>query len=264
MPNSNLATRLISQYPDWEGSKVLACLANHPDTDLYATVLELSLQNAIPAAEAENLRYHLAPIRMTDEATLRAIDKRINRLISVLADANPPLGLANSDLQKSSKSSISNDSVVSANSEIGSPSTSANSEIGSPVVALASEGTPCVLANANSPLQNVARDEDSISQPLDLSTPRLLDLSTPRLLDPSTPRLLDLQTELSALIAYRKECTLPTGQIKCFNDDDTKAYWRQRNAIRRLLLKAEKDGHHEAVAYIKAHLKMGKIFRWES
>jgi hypothetical protein len=245
MPNSNLATRLISQYPDWEGSKVLACLANHPDTDLYASVLELSLQNAIPAAEAENLRYHLAPIRMTDEATLRAIDKRINQLIAVLADANPPLGLANSDLPKSSKSSVSNDSVVSANSEIGSPA-----------VASASDGTSCVPANANSPQQNVARDEDSISQPLDPSTSQPLDLST--------PRLLDLQTELSALIAYRKECTLPTGQIKCFNDDDTKAYWRQRNAIRRLLLKAEKDGHHEAVAYVKAHLKMGKIFRWES
>jgi len=177
MQNSNLATRLISQYPDWEGSKLLACLANHPDTDLYATVLELSLQNAVPAREAENLRYHLAPIKMTDEATLRAIDKRMNRLILVEASS-----------------------------------------------------------------RSLGADTSGSLKPQDEASTQ----------------------ELNALIAYRKECTLPTGQIKCFNDDDTKAYWRQRNAIRRLLLKAEKDGHHEAVAYIKAHLKMGKIFRWES
>jgi len=71
------------------------------------------------------------------------------------------------------------------------------------------------------------------------------------------------QAELSALIAYRRETTLPTGGIKCFGDEDTKAYRRIWAAIYRLLKKAEKDGHHEAVAIVKAHLKQGKMFCWE-
>ena len=60
--------------------------------------------------------------------------------------------------------------------------------------------------------------------------------------------------EISALTAYLKESTLPNGAIKCFGDDDTKAYRRIWAAIHRLLKKAEADGHHEAVAIIKHNL----------
>ncbi len=186
MDKNNGALELLNSYPDWEGAKILNCLLRAPNTDVYATVLELALENQVPLSEAQNLRYHLAPIRMTDEATLQAVDKRINQLI---------------------------------------------------------------LAEATS--QSLDADTSSRSLDVEASSRRLKPID-----EASTQ-------EISALIAYRKECTLPTGRIKCFNDDDTKAYWRQRNAIRRLLQKAEKDGHTEAVAYLKAHLKMGKIFRWE-
>jgi len=231
MDNQTYVRTLVSQYPGWEGSKVLACLANHPDTDLYATVLELSLQNAVPAQEAENLRYHLAPIRMTDEATLRAIDKRMNQLIAVLADANPPI-----QAQELFSPSQAQESFAPF------PNFRANSQYHRRKGLMA---TP----NNNTTHESLLPYENGNNAKI----------GTVAMTPDST-----VQAELNALIAYRKECTLPTGKIKCFNDDDTKAYWRQRNAIRRLLSKAEKDGHHEAVAYIKAHLKMGKIFRWES
>jgi len=163
MDTTNCVTNLINHYPDWEGAKVLQLLTQHPDTDIYATVVELCLESTIPPLEAQNLRYHLAPIRMTDEVTLRAVDKRLNALFAMKAESGS----------------------------------------------------------------------------------------------------IDFDSEINALIAYRRETTLPTGGIKCFNDEDTKAFRRQSAAIRRLLAQATKDGHHEAVAIVKSNLKKGKIMRWE-
>jgi len=163
MDTTNSVKDLINHYPDWEGAKVLQLLIQHPDTDIYATVVELCLQSTIPPLEAQNLRYHLAPIKMTDEDTLRAVDKRLNALIAMKAESGS----------------------------------------------------------------------------------------------------IDFDSEINALIAYRRETTLPTGGIKCFNDEDTKAFRRQSAAIRRLLAQATKDGHHEAVAIVKSNLKKGKIMRWE-
>jgi len=163
MDTTNCVTNLINHYPDWEGAKVLQLLTQHPDTDIYATVVELCLESTIPPLEAQNLRYHLAPIKMTDEDTLRAVDKRLNALIAMKAESGS----------------------------------------------------------------------------------------------------IDFDSEINALIAYRRETTLPTGGIKCFNDEDTKAFRRQSAAIRRLLAQATKDGHHEAVAIVKSNLKKGKIMRWE-
>jgi len=163
MDTTNSVKDLINHYPDWEGAKVLQLLTQHPDTDIYATVVELCLESTIPPLEAQNLRYHLAPIKMTDEDTLRAVDKRLNALIAMKAESGS----------------------------------------------------------------------------------------------------IDFDSEINALIAYRRETTLPTGGIKCFNDEDTKAFRRQSAAIRRLLIQATKDGHHEAVSIIKANLKKGKVMRWE-
>ena len=163
MDKTNCVTNLINHYPDWEGAKVLQLLTQQANTDIYATVVELCLESTLSPLEAQNLRYHLAPIKMTDEDTLRAVDKRLNALVAMKAETG------------------------------------------------------------------------------------------------ST----DFDSEINALIAYRKETTLPTGTIKCFNDEDTKAFRRQASAIRRLLAQATKDGHHEAVAIIKANLKKGKIMRWE-
>jgi len=64
--------------------------------------------------------------------------------------------------------------------------------------------------------------------------------------------------EIAALTKYRKECTKPNGSPKSFPDEDRRAYRRQAAAIRRLLEKAEKDGHHEAVAIVKQSLKLGR------
>ncbi len=169
MDTTNCVTNLINHYPDWEGAKVLQLLVLHPDTDIYATVVELCLESTIPPLEAQNLRYHLAPIKMTDEDTLRAIDKRLNQLIAQKANTPPHHHFITSSPHHS------------------------------------------------------------------------------------------IDAEIAALTAYRKETTLPTGGIKCFNDEDTKAYRRQSAAISRLLAQATKDGHHEAVAIVKANLKKGKI-----
>jgi len=173
MDTTNSVKELINHYQDWEGAKVLQLLIQHPDTDIYATVVELCLQSTIPPLEAQNLRYHLAPIKMTDEVALRAIDKRLNQLIAQKANT--------------------------------------------------------------SELQHTSTPEPQYS----------------------------IDAEINALIAYRRETTLPTGGIKCFNDEDTKAFRRQSAAIRRLLAQATKDGHHEAVAIVKANLRKGKIMRWE-
>lgn len=174
MDTTNSVKDLINHYPDWEGAKVLQLLTQHANTDLYATVVELCLESTLSPLEAQNLRFHLAPIKMTDEDTLRAIDKRLNQLIA--QKANTP------------------------------------------------------------PLHHFITSSPHHS----------------------------IDAEINALIAYRKETTLPTGTIKCFNDEDTKAFRRQASAIRRLLAQATKDGHHEAVAIVKANLKKGKIMRWET
>ena len=71
----------------------------------------------------------------------------------------------------------------------------------------------------------------------------------------------ELDSEISALTRYRKECTRPGGYIKNFLDHDKKAYYRMNMAIKRFLLRAETDGHHEAVAIIRQNLKRGKMFR---
>ncbi len=188
MNTTNCAHDLAMLYPAWEGAKVLQLLISHPNTDIYATTLELCLQSSLSLHEAQNTRYHLSPIKMTDEQTLKAVKQRLNKLIAIKAEQT--------------------------------------------------------------------------SQPLDSPTSRPLDTPTSRLLDPSTSRLLD--SEISALTQYIKETTLPTGTIKCFNDDDTKAFRRQASAIRRLLAQATKDGHHEAVAHINQQLKKGRIMRWEA
>jgi hypothetical protein len=63
--------------------------------------------------------------------------------------------------------------------------------------------------------------------------------------------------EIAQLTGYRKECTKPGGGIRNSNEELRKAYRRQAAAIRRLLAKAERDGHHEAVAEVKRTLKLG-------
>jgi hypothetical protein len=167
------ATDLIKNYSDWEGAKVLNILMQYPNTPVYSSVLETALNQNIPLTEAQAAIYHLAPIKMTDEATLKAVKKRLNQLIA--QQANTP-----------------------------SPHHSVTSSLHHPI-----------------------------------------------------------QDEIHSLTQYLKETTLPTGGIKCFHDEDRAAYRRQSAAIRRLLAKAIKDGHHEAVAYIKHHLFQGKQMRWE-
>jgi hypothetical protein len=198
MDTDNCARKLISHYPDWEGAKVLELLVNHPNTDIYATTAEICLSKQLPPMEAGNARYHLAPIKMTDEQTLKAVKQRLNQLISILAEQITPLSPSSSQLTTA---------VIPAKAGI---------------------------------------QFFSSSRPLDSSTSRHIDF------------------EIRALTQYLKETTLPTGIIKCFNDDDTKAYRRQAAAIRRLLHQATKDGHHEAVAYIKQHLNQGRIMKWEA
>jgi hypothetical protein len=170
------ATELLTTYPDWEGTKVLNVLMQYPNTPIYSSVLETALQMSIPLPEAQASIYHLAPVKMTDETTLKAVQKRLNQLIA----------------QK-----------------------------------------------ANTPSHH-----HSVTS--------------------SPHHLVTIQDEICALTQYIKETTLPTGGIKCFHDEDRAAYRRQSAAIRRLLAQAEKDGHHEAVAYIKHHLFQGKQMRWEA
>lgn len=211
------ALELLNNYPEWEGAKVLQLLINHPNTDIYASVLELCLESSVPPQEAQNLRYHLAPIKMTDEKTLKAIDERLKQLIAQKAEITTQL---------------------SSTPEHQNTSTNENQYTNTQAL------SPCATLPAK-------RFHPSTLSPFHLrNTPTPQNTST-------------IDSEISALIAYRKECTLPTGGIKCFNDEDTKAYRRQAEAIRRLLAQATRDGHHEAVAIVKANLKKGKIMRWE-
>jgi chorismate mutase len=203
------ALELLNNYPDWEGAKVLQLLINHPNTDIYASVLELCLESSVPPLEAQNLRYHLAPIKMTDEKTLKAIDESLNQLIAQKTEITTQLS-STPEHQNTHTQALS----------------------------------PCATMPAK-------RFHPSTLSPFHLR-------NTPT---PQSSTTID--SEIAALIAYRKECTLPTGSIKCFNDEDTKAFRRQAQAIRRLLAQATKDGHHEAVAIVKANLKKGKIMRWE-
>jgi len=69
--------------------------------------------------------------------------------------------------------------------------------------------------------------------------------------------------EIAALTSYRRACTTPFGTIRSFTDADDKAYHRQFAAIRRLLNRASAEGHHEAVAIIKQHLRKGRLMMWE-
>ncbi|PKN73505.1 MAG: hypothetical protein CVU50_01970 [Candidatus Cloacimonetes bacterium HGW-Cloacimonetes-3] len=171
--SANNALELLNNYPDWEGTKLLNILMQYPNTPIYSSVLETALQMIIPLPEAMATIYHLAPVKMTDEATLKAVKKRLNQLIAQKAN------------------------------------------------------TPSHHHSVTSSLHNPIEDE------------------------------------IQSLTQYIKETTLPTGGIKCFHDEDRAAYRRQSAAIRRLLAQAEKDGHHEAVAYIKHHLFQGKQMRWE-
>ncbi len=155
---------MLQTYPNFKGSKVIDLLYAHPDTPIPAADMELALNLQIPPDFINRKRYHFAPIRMTDEQTLRCVDKRLNRLIELKA------------------------------------------------------------FNATT-----AYDD-----------------------------------EIQALIRYRKETTLPTGKIKCFNDDDSKAYDRLRKDIDTLLKQAEKDGYSEAVAIVKRCMRRGLSFVWDS
>jgi len=186
---ANAAAQIVKIYPDWKGAKFLNILCQHPNQPIPASVLENSLYGIIPLSESGEHSYHFAPIKMTDPATLRAVDKRLNQLLAQKVAADVPSAVATDIL-----------SVEQSNA-----------------------------------------DETSAAT--------------------QTP---DIDSEIAALIQYRKQCTIPGGGIRCFNDDDSAAFHRIRKAIFRLLLQAEKDGHHEAVAVIKANLKKGKIMRWET
>jgi hypothetical protein len=70
--------------------------------------------------------------------------------------------------------------------------------------------------------------------------------------------------EIKALVRYRKESTNLNGAPKSFPDEDRKAYCRQAAAIRRLLARAEQDGHHEAVAIVKRQLSLGRQAQYNS
>jgi len=164
---------LLSEYPTFEGAKTIAYLLNHPGQSIPAILLEPALLVGFTPGEIARSYPHLAPIKMTDPTTLRAVDKRLNQLIAQKA------------------------------------------------------GTPS-LQNSGTPTPQHALD-----------------------------------SEIEALVKYRRETTLPGGTIKCFHQDDHKAYFRLTAAISRLLNRAEKDGHYEAVAYIKYHLRRGLRLRWE-
>jgi hypothetical protein len=238
MDTTNCVTNLITHYHDWEGAKVLQLITNQPDTDIYATVVELCLANSVPPSEAQANLYHLAPIKMTDDTTLNQVKKRLNQLIAQKAN-----GMANSDLPQLIMESLqpSPEPKLSPNYEAARTTHAPYPPQPSPFV-----------------VHSTVQQETNLNQTLVESTPNSnADETSAATLTP------DIDADIQALTAYIKETTLTTGCIKCFNDEDTKAYRRQSAAISRLLHKAEKDGHHEAVAIIKANLKKGKIIRWE-
>ena len=194
----NAIAKLQENYPGWEGTKALTLLVCHPNEAIPAATLERCLNQGISPSEAQTSLFRLAPIRMTDDKTLRAVKNRLNTLMNVEASSR------SLEVEASSRS----------------------------LEVEASSRSLKVEASSRS-LINKRQDDASTS-------------------------------EIAALTAYLKETTLPTGKIKCFGDDDTKAYRRIWAAINRLLKKAEADGHSEAVAIIKANLKQGKMFRWSS
>jgi hypothetical protein len=155
--------KLLAEYPSHEGSKLLALLLTEPNRPVLSTVIELALTLKLTLREAEQGFYHPVGIPLTDEQTLRDVDRELQRLIAQKA---------------------------------------------------------AYLA------QHKAEDS-----PFD--------------------------EDIRHLIRYRKQCTKPWGAIKHSDDELRKAYRRHYAAIQRLLARAEKDGHHEAVAEVKRTLKLG-------
>jgi len=95
MDTTNCVTNLINHYPDWEGAKVLQLLTQHPDTDIYATVVELCLSSTIPPLEAQNLRY-LARFRgiekVESQALMTAIAPNIKEMVMIVARSKRKTG----------------------------------------------------------------------------------------------------------------------------------------------------------------------------
>ena len=203
----NAIAKLQESYPGWEGTKALTLLVCHPNEAIPAAILERCLNQGISPREAQTSLFRLAPIRMTDDKTLRAVKNRLNTLMNVEAS--------------------------SRSLEVEASSRSLKVEASSRSLKVEASCRSLKVEASSRSLINKRQDDASTS-------------------------------EIAALTAYLKETTLPTGKIKCFGDDDTKAYRRLWAAINRLLKKAEADGHSEAVAIIKANLKQGKMFRWSS
>lgn len=155
---------IIENYPDWGGSKILDLLSQTPDQPIHSNALEHAIEFNISPLEAAAVVYHHRAVPITDFATLKAVDLRLKKLISLKAEY------------------------------------------------LCREGVP--------------------ESPYD--------------------------TEIQALIRYRRDCSKPNGAPKSFPDEDRRAYRRQAAAIRRLFARAEQDGHHEAVAIVKRQLSLGR------
>jgi len=168
----NTIQALAHAYPGLEGSKILALLIRHPNRPIFSTVLELALSTNLSVDEAEASIYHPSAIPMTDERSLREIDKRLLRLNQLKAQ---------------------------------------------------------YLSDTRAGFS----ENGAESSPYD--------------------------AEIKELIRYRLDCTRPNGAPKSFPDEYRRAYRRHAAAIRRLLVKAEHDGHHEAVAIVKRTLKLGRM-----
>jgi hypothetical protein len=177
--NFNTIQALAHAYPGLEGSKILALLIRHPNRPIFSTVLEIALSTDLSVDEVEASIYHPSAIPMTDERTLKEIDKRLLRLNQLKAQYLSETGADLSDTRAGFS------------------------------------------------------EKNAESSPYD--------------------------AEIKELIRYRQDCARPNGAPKSFPDEYRRAYRRHAAAIRRLLAKADHDGHHEAVAIVKRTLKLGRM-----
>lgn len=184
---------IVEHYPQMEGGKILALLIRHPNRPIFSTVLELALSTDLSLDEAEASIYHPSAIPMTDERTLKDLDKRLLRLNQLKAQYLSETGRDINDTSNGFSEKSSG------------------------------------ICDARAGFSKNGAE----SNPYD--------------------------AEIKELIRYRLDCTRPNGAPKSFPDEYRRAYRRHAAAIRRLLVKAEHDGYHEAVAIVKRTLKLGRM-----
>lgn len=223
MEAKNMVQNCLENYSDWVGTAALNLLISNPDTPLDS----INLANAVARGDRSiclrKSEICETPIPMTDNKTLHAVNKRLNALIAM-------------------KASIAG---VDAANIAGVDAATPNSKL----ISQLKGGMDYSEPRPDTGVVHLATKQ------VDTQIARKGQIDST-----NTQSISAIDTEIKALIRYRRQCVRPGGAIRNFADENRRAYQMISAAIKRVLNKAEADGHHEAVAIIRRNLKQGKMF----